>query len=76
MSAKTKLGKSPYEIALSIKELMEKGVKNKVILEATGWKQTQLTYYKGVIRNGYIEKLRNGVSVKQSCLTKLHWTIV
>ena len=34
MSAKT--GKTPYEIALSIKELMEQGVKNKVILESTG----------------------------------------
>ena len=44
---------------------MDKGAKNKVILEATGLKQTQLTYYKGVIRNGYIEDLKDGVGVKE-----------
>ena len=67
MSAKTKSGKSSYDIALSIKELMDKNVKNKVILEATGLKQTQLTYYKCVIRNGYIEDLKNEYGVKELC---------
>ena len=65
MSLKTKSGKSPYEIALDIKELMDEKSKNKVILEATGLKQTQLTNYKTIIRNGYIDELRSGIGVKE-----------
>ena len=61
---------SSYELAMKIKSLMEKGVKNKDILEATGIKQTQLTGYKKAIRYGRIDELRDGVSLRKIISSK------
>ena len=53
-----KINRTPYEIGMKIKALLNDKADTNMILESVGIKRAQFTKYKKIIKNGRLEELK------------------
>ena len=60
--------RTPYEIAVQVKSLMDQTKKNQKILDTVGIKRSQLTTCKTLIKQDKLDELKAGKSIRQILL--------